>query len=215
MGTSIPKPFIKVNGKTILEYTVGKFAELPFVEQIVISVGKESIAKVQQIFPKNRTHGGKIQCVEGGKERQDSVIKALAYLDNPDLVAIHDAVRPLVTSGTIRKCCDVAYKRGAAVTGIPVKDTLKSVDTDERIRETMDRNNIWQAQTPQVFNLSLYRRAVAYSEKTHLRVTDDAGFIEALGEPVYMVKGESMNLKLTYPEDLPLIRTLLGYQDVE
>lgn len=212
MGTPVPKPFIEIDGKTILEYTVDKFLDLPFVERIVIPVGEKYIARVHKLFSSEKVAANKVVCVEGGSERQYSVAKALSYLVNPDLVAVHDAVRPLVSSATIRKCCDMADAEGAAVAGVPVRDTLKKVDEDERIKATTDRQGLWQAQTPQVFKLSLYRRALDNAEKTGLQVTDDAGLIEALGEPVYMIKGETMNIKLTYPGDLPLITTLLRDQ---
>lgn len=212
MGAPIPKPFIEINGKTILEYTVARFLELPFVRQIVISVGKEWLDHARNLFSETHGNGAKIICVEGGDERQYSVFRALQEISDVDLVAIHDAVRPMITGETIRACCRVASEKGAAIVGIPVRDTLKKVNTEGEIYETPGRIDCWHAQTPQIFSLSLYRRAVANSHEKKLKVTDDAELVEALGEPVFMVKGDSINIKLTYPEDLSMIKTLLIHQ---
>lgn len=209
MGTPIPKPFIEINGKTILEYTVARFIKLPFVRQIVIPVGKEWLDRARNLFPENPGDTAKIICVEGGAERQYSVARALQEISGVDLVAIHDAVRPMISENTIRTCCRLAIEKGAAIVGIPVRDTLKKVDKESKIYETPRRIDYWQAQTPQIFRLSLYRRAVANSQEKNLKVTDDAELIEAMGESVYMVEGDSINIKLTYPGDLPMIKTLL------
>jgi 2-C-methyl-D-erythritol 4-phosphate cytidylyltransferase len=145
---------------------------------------------------------------EGGAERADSVRAGLAKV-SPEAthIAIHDAARPMVTPGEVDRVFAAAVQTGAAILATPVTATLKRV-VDGRIVATQPRESLWAAQTPQAFELGLYRRAVEASEGA--AVTDDAQLVERLGEPVTIVEGSPQNLKITTQEDLKLASSIFA-----
>ncbi len=126
-----------------------------------------------------------------------------------DLVLVHDAVRPFVKLVHVEACCRAACETGAALLGIPAKDTMKRVDDRRIVRETPRRSSMWQAQTPQVFRKTLLVKAYERAAKDQFTGTDDASLVERLGEAVKMVEGDRMNMKLTYPLDLQLAELII------
>jgi 2-C-methyl-D-erythritol 4-phosphate cytidylyltransferase len=149
-----------------------------------------------------------VELCEGGAERADSVRAALAKV-SPEAthLAVHDAARPLVTSAEIDAVFAAAVETGAAILATPVTATLKRVEAGQ-IAATTPRDGLWGAQTPQAFELGLYRRAVKAAGD--VAVTDDAQLIERLGEPVAIVEGSPQNLKITTLEDLRLAAAILS-----
>ena len=148
-----------------------------------------------------------VRCVVGGDRRQDSVAAGIAAAAAAAWYLVHDGARPLVTRELAARLLEAARAHGAAVPGVPVADTLKRVDDDGRVFETVDRTTVRAVQTPQAFSGALLRRA--HADVTD-DVTDDAAMIEAIGEPVYVVEGDAANLKVTRPIDLELARLLLA-----
>lgn len=142
----------------------------------------------------------------GGERRQDSVQAGLGALGEEELVAIHDSARPLIGPTLIDACYEAAERDGAAVPGLPVRDTVKRASADGWVVETVDRTGLWAVQTPQVFRTALIRQAY---EQLDREVTDDSAALELLGYPVRIVPGDPKNLKLTTPEDLVVARALL------
>jgi 2-C-methyl-D-erythritol 4-phosphate cytidylyltransferase len=128
-----------------------------------------------------------------------------------DIIAIHDAARPLVTSATVRECIDVANTGICAVAGCQVIDTMKFVDEEFQVVETPDRNLLWHAHTPQVFPADLLRRAYESGKVG----TDDAALLEPLGVRVQMVDDGGMNIKVTQPEDMVIARAILRLQSAD
>jgi 2-C-methyl-D-erythritol 4-phosphate cytidylyltransferase len=148
--------------------------------------------------------------VAGGRERQDSMRAGLAALPaGIELVAVHDAARPLVTPGAVRRVIAAARESGAAILAVPVRDTIKRV-RDGRILETPVRAECWAAQTPQVFRVEILREALAKADAEGRLGTDEAELVEALGVAVHVVRGEPENLKVTGPEDLLLAERILA-----
>jgi len=151
------------------------------------------------------------EVVEGGAERFDSVANALARVPaDVAFVAVHDAVRPLITPSLIDTIFAAAKRHGAVVPGVPVADTLKRVEAEtNKIVGTQPRAGLWQAQTPQVFRRDWLAEAYARRNEFPDAITDDAQLIEALGHPVFAVQGSSSNFKITTKDDLELADAVL------
>ena len=212
MGSAIPKPFIKVGGKSILEHTISRFVEFDEVVQIIVATSENYIQEIEEMVEKFK---GEVQfdVVEGGSERQYSIYNALKFIDEEiDLIAVHDAVRPFVRVELIEECCRVAEKAGGAVLGVPAKDTIKKVNSALAIEETPNRSFLWQAQTPQIFQRQLLIDAYESAIEGEYVGTDDASLVERINGRVQMVEGDRENLKITYPVDLKIAELILEKQ---
>ena len=196
--------FAKVGGKTILARVVGTFQKCSAVDQVILVVNQQSVDKVRQLVAEN--HWDKITevCV-GGKRRQDSVAAGIKQLKNCDWVIIHDGARPLVTRELIERGLEAAQETGAAVAAVPVTDTIKVAGDDRIVLETLPRQNLWAAQTPQVFRYSLI--AEAY-KRAKGEATDDASLVEQAGYKVKLYMGAYDNIKVTTKNDLLIAETL-------
>ncbi|HEY7118733.1 MAG TPA: 2-C-methyl-D-erythritol 4-phosphate cytidylyltransferase, partial [Tepidisphaeraceae bacterium] len=151
--------------------------------------------------------------VPGGSERQDSVRAGLDALGfGCEWVIVHDAARPLITCDLVQRGLHTVRRHRAAVAAVPVRDTLKRVHEQAEgrlVRETVSRDRLWAAQTPQLFQQPVLRQAFQAAGRRAAQFTDDASLVEAMGWPVAVFEGASDNLKVTYPEDLPLVEALL------
>lgn len=200
--TKISKPLVKINSKPIVIYSLNTFSKHPYIKDIVLVVNK---LNRKEIIKKIRQHRiRKIrQVVIGGRRRQDSVLNGLKAIDSrSDLVLIHDAVRPFIDKATISSVIKEAQKSGAAVVGVAVVATIKEVASCQLsvVRKTLNRDLLWEVQTPQVFKKNLILEA--YRKFGNLDVTDDAMLAEKLGAKVKIVPGSYKNIKITTPEDL-------------
>lgn len=214
MGSDIPKPFIKVGNRTILEHTVSRFLDSPLVGQIIIATSPDYIKTIEKMDMMSEGFGDvHLQVVEGGSERQFSIYNALrCVLDTMDLVAVHDAVRPFIRPELIETCVTVARDKGGAIVGVPAKDTIKQVNDKRVVTSTPDRSVLWQAQTPQVFQKQLLLKAYESAIADNFVGTDDASLVERVGGVIQMVEGDRENLKITYPVDLKIAELILGEQ---
>ena len=210
MGLSSPKQFYELAGDPILVHTLRVFQQIEAIGHIVVVVPAENCPWVEDLVQSN--HLTKVyRVIAGGNERQDSVLFGLKVLpDDVELVLVHDGVRPFVPVAVVEKCLQEAEKSGAAMAAIQVKDTLKTVSRQKMIEKTIDRADVWQAQTPQVAKKSLLLEAYALAaEKEDFIATDEAGLLELLGCPVKVVEGSEKNIKITRPEDLILAKAIL------
>lgn len=210
MNAKISKPFIPIFGKPIIAYTLEKFEQCKLIEKIYLIVNREE----KDLYLKNiilRYNFTKVQgLIEGGKTRQDSVYNGLKALDaDTDIVVIHDGARPLVGEKLIQDSIKAAQKYGAAILVIPIKDTIKKSQKYMFVNGTLDREQIWRAQTPQSFKydiiLSAYKKA--YQDK--LWATDDAAIVERYGHKVKMIIGSEENIKITTPFDIIIAQNFL------
>ncbi len=210
MGTRTPKPFIELEGATILEHTLRNFARLSRLSEIVVATSGEWMEKVEEILSLFRKDGLRAKVVEGGSERQFSIYNALKSVSKDiELVAVHDAVRPFISSELIEACCEKAQSFGASIIAVPAKDTIKRVDETGLIQGTPDRKFLWQAQTPQVFKKEILTEAYKAALESGFVGTDDASLVEQLGYEVGVVEGDRRNLKITYPIDLKIAELIL------
>jgi 2-C-methyl-D-erythritol 4-phosphate cytidylyltransferase len=195
------KPFVPLENRAVWLHSAERFLQRDDVEQLIIAIAPEDRAAFDAKFGANVAILG-IEVVQGGHNRADSVRQALTRVKpNVDLVAVHDAARPCLANEWIDRVFAAAERSGAAILALPVRGTLKRV-TDGVIRETIDRQNIWEAQTPQVFRRQLLLDAYAQSDAS--AATDEAQLVERLGHPVSVVEGSPLNLKITTKEDLRL-----------
>lgn len=209
MQTEIPKPFLQLAGKTILEHTISRFYGLPGLSQIIIPASKAYVGRIREILKPKLPDTIALHVIEGGTERQFSIEKALRVIKGAGLVIIHDAVRPFIKKSHIQSCCEAAADQGGAVLGVPVKDTIKKVDSRFFVDHTPERKTLWQVQTPQVFQAEIILEAYRQAKIDHFIGTDDASLVERLGQTVKMVRGDYQNIKITYPLDLKLAQLLL------
>lgn len=210
MGSDVPKPFIEILGKTILQRSIECFLEVEGLSQVIVATSKEYIEDCVRIFGKLNDSEVSLLAIEGGTERQYSIQNALSKLEeNIELVAIHDAVRPFVHIDHIRNCFNEAAEFGGAILGVPAKDTIKKLNTECIIEETPDRSALWQAQTPQVFKKDLIRKAYTSAIANNFLGTDDASLVEKIGGKVRVVEGDRGNFKITYPIDLKIAELIL------
>ena len=195
------KPFIPLENKAVWLHSAEKFLNRDDVKQVILVISPEDREEFDSKFAANVMILG-IEVVEGGKERSDSIANALAKVkDDIDYIAVHDAARPCIANEWIDNVFGTAEKSGAAILAIPIAGTIKRV-ANGNIEETVPRANLWEAQTPQVFERKLLLDA--YAKRGESPATDDAELVERLGKPVTIVEGSPVNLKITTKEDLRL-----------
>ncbi len=217
------KLLVKINRKPIIIYSLDILSRHPLVKEIVLVVNALNRKKIVEAVKKYRIL--KIsRIVQGGVRRQDSVYNGLKEIDKKaDLVLIHDAGRPFIDKKIVDSVVIAADKYGAAITGVPVKATIKKVtktpghqDTGTPrhqetghviVEKTIDRSNLWEIQTPQVFKKNIILKA--FQKFAHQDATDDAMLVEKLGKPVKIVEGSYFNIKITTPEDLIIAEAIL------
>ena len=201
------KPFAPLAGRAVWLHSAEKFLEREDVSQVVIVVSPEDKESFLEKFGANLAFMG-VTLAEGGRHRAESVRNGLLKLEpDIDFVAVHDAARPCLAQQWIDAVFDAGKKHGAAILATPVASTLKRVGKDDFVSQTVDRNGLWEAQTPQVFSRSLLEKAFASGQLE--QPTDEAQLIEVLGHPVRIVKGSPINFKITSREDLKLAEQAL------
>jgi 2-C-methyl-D-erythritol 4-phosphate cytidylyltransferase len=203
MGSNVPKQFLLIDGKPILHHTLSVLDQCSIVDEIVLVVSEREIGKAQQQI--QNSHPKVTKIIMGGEERQDSVGNGLESLDSEtDIVVVHDGVRPFVTPDLIRETVEAARDFGAAITAIPVSDTIKKVNEEGLVERTVDRCGLWRVQTPQTFQVSLLKEAFAKAQAENYYGTDESSLIEYLGREVKVIPGSEFNIKITRSEDLVL-----------
>lgn len=203
MGSKTPKQFLSLKNKPILYHTIKRLGLIPEINEIIIVLPEDHISWFEnEIMPKLDIDK-KIKITMGGLERQNSVKNGLEKLDKKSsMVLIHDGVRPFVTKTEIKKLIDRCKKTGAVIPGVPVVETIKKCNGDKLIRKTISRENLFLAQTPQVFKTEVLKKAHEKGVRENISATDDSLLLELLGMEVEVVEGSRFNIKITTPEDL-------------
>ncbi|MCE5322674.1 2-C-methyl-D-erythritol 4-phosphate cytidylyltransferase [bacterium] len=207
-GRPVNKVFAEIAGKPILAHTISVFESCEAIGEIIIVAGKNEIEAVGELV--DRFGFGKVTHItEGGKERQDSVYRGLEKVTS-EIVAIHDAARPMVTCDIISRSIDEAQRSGACIVAVPVIDTIKSVTPQCMVSDTIDRSNLYCIQTPQTFKIELIKKAYDQAYADGYYATDDSALVERIGEKVAIVQGSYDNIKITTPSDMELASMKLG-----
>jgi 2-C-methyl-D-erythritol 4-phosphate cytidylyltransferase / 2-C-methyl-D-erythritol 2,4-cyclodiphosphate synthase len=213
MGLDHPKQYHLLAGVPILVHTVRVFASASCIDRIVVVVPADRVESTAALMAEYDLSGDTLQVISGGRRRQDSVKAGLDTLnDDVDVVLVHDGARPLLSNDLISRCCDAAIQYGAAIAAVPVKDTLKKGGPDNRILHTVDRKDLWQAQTPQASRLSLLLDA--YDAAGNRDVTDEASLLELAGTDVHLVEGSETNIKITRPDDLIIAEKIMQNNEI-
>jgi 2-C-methyl-D-erythritol 4-phosphate cytidylyltransferase len=210
MGTSTPKQFLMIGGLPVLVHALRVLEDASAVTEIILAVPEQDREFCHaEIITR---HGFKkiSQVVSGGVQRQDSVRHALEAMPaNAHIALVHDAVRPFITVEMINRVITAAAKTGGAIVAIPMRDTVKQVDREGVIHTTVDRGQLWLAQTPQAFRATLLQEAHRKAMVDGFQGTDEAQLVERLGQPVAIVEGSTENIKITRPEDLAIGEAIL------
>src|SRR5699024_563401 len=214
MGSKINKQFISIDNKPILAHTIEKFEICNYVDEIIVVAKDEEIEYCKREIVKKYGFNKVSKVVRGGKTRQDSAYNGLLGLnEKAGIVLIHDGARPFVKNENIVDGIKGVLKYDACVIGVPVKDTIKVVGSDNDVDKTPNRDKIWAAQTPQCFKHAIIMEAYEKAIKNGFVGTDDSMLVERAGYEVKMVMGSYENIKITTPEDLIVAESLLKDKD--
>ncbi len=211
MGNDVPKQFLKVAGKQVIEHTIEVFEKNEQIDEICIVSRQDYVLTLEELIVRN--HYQKVQKIlAGGKERYESSLAAInAYIDDNDNLLLHDAVRPLLNDRIINDCIDALQTYNAVDVAVKTTDTIIQVTGDDCIAHIPNRNELRNGQTPQAFKRGVIAHAYELAlQDPHLKTTDDCGIVRKYlpKEPIYVVTGENFNIKLTYIEDIFLLDKL-------
>jgi 2-C-methyl-D-erythritol 4-phosphate cytidylyltransferase len=199
MGTELPKQFLKIGHKTIIETTIEIFNTCKEIDEIIVVIND----KHMHYFNNNIDKKKPIYIVSGGENRQQSVYNALYNVnDKCEIVLIHDSVRPFVTHQNINDCIQGAIKYDGCTMGVKSKDTIKVCSNNNMIVNTLDRELLFCIQTPQAFKVDVIKLAHETAKEEDFLGTDDSVLLERLGYEVKVIEGEYSNIKITTKEDL-------------
>lgn len=210
MGAAVPKQYLPLAGRTVIEWSLAPFFERERTSGIVVALAEGD----QRWSQTNLAEHAKIITTIGGAERMDSVLAGLKALEvraaASDWVLVHDAARPCLSSADLdRLLNELSEDEVGGLLAAPVVDTLKRADEQQRISQTVPREKLWRALTPQMFRFELLRRALQSAVENRVAVTDEAQAVEALGLRPKLIAGDADNVKITLPEDLPRAERIL------
>ncbi len=213
MESSSPKQYLLLDGKPVLVHTLLHLQHSSLIDEYLVVAPEKDLSVIRDKMGKPYGLSKLRDVIAGGRERQDSVRNGLAEVGEEwDVVVIHDGVRPFVTEEMLTAVITAALRDGAAIAGVPAKDTVKEVSPAGTISATLDRDRIWLAQTPQAFQRPILQEAFRRADAENYRGTDDASLVERLGVPVTMIFGSYNNLKITTPEDLITAEAFLQWR---
>ncbi len=207
---AVRKQYVALDGIPILGRTLNIFDSCQRVSQIIVVVPKEDLDFCRNEILLSAKLQKDVILVAGGAERQDSVFNGLKAIESDDgIVLIHDGVRPFVRQEHLIACINGAAELGACILGIPAFDTVKKVSLTNEVTQTLKRDTLWLAQTPQAFKVKLIKKAHEAAKQEGFIGTDDASLVERLGEVVKIIPGSRSNIKITNREDLKLARAIV------
>lgn len=213
MQSDVPKQYLMLEDKPVLQHTLERLASHPQISGIVVALADQDPWWSELDFNPDC----ELLLAKGGKERADSVLNALHALaihtDDDPWLLVHDAARPCLRHQDINRMLEtlISHQVGG-ILGVPVTDTVKRADADNQILETVDRSGLWRAATPQMFRLGLLKKALESASKQGLSVTDEASAMELAGWQPMMVEGHQDNIKITVPQELALAALFMRQQ---
>jgi 2-C-methyl-D-erythritol 4-phosphate cytidylyltransferase len=211
MGTSTNKQFLILDNKPIIVHTLQIFEECRTVDGVYLVVNQKDLPIIQEEILETYRFNKVMKLVMGGRLRQDSVRNGLEAIENPcDIVIIHDGARPFISPSFIEKSIFLMEMFDAIIPALPVKDTIKVVSKEGFVLKTLERDSLWQIQTPQTFKYEVIVKAYREGMAKKLCGYDDATFLEFLGKRVKVIEGSPYNIKITTPEDLIIAKGMLS-----
>jgi 2-C-methyl-D-erythritol 4-phosphate cytidylyltransferase len=216
MESALPKQYLPLHGKTVIEHSLSRLGSHPLISGVVVAISADD-QHWQRLDLSARDN---IHTTTGGAERCHSVLNGLTHLaelaNDDDWVLVHDAARPCIHADDITRMIEqLRVHPVGGLLGLPVADTMKRTDNDGTVLETISRDNLWRALTPQMFRLASLRDAVQQALEDGFLVTDEASAMEHIGLSPQMVEGRSDNIKITRPDDLQLAELYLARQEKE
>lgn len=213
MGAGKNKLLLELCGVPVLIHTIRVFERDDECQGIILAINPQDEGELKALF--KRYHIKKvINLVTGGTERQFSIFNALKTVTTDGMILVHDAARPFIQVEQIHRLVKKAAETGAAIIGVPAKDTMKTIK-DGVVTATVERSSLWAVQTPQAFHISLLLKAYEEAERDGFLGTDDASLVERLDYPIAIVEGDYENIKLTTPEDLYIAEAILKKREKE
>lgn len=200
-GSGVPKQFQPLAGKPLVQHVIERFLLDENVTRVVVPVADVLLGSVK--------NSDRVSFVAGGETRQQSVIHGLAEAEDAELIAVHDAARPLFSTAIFHAVIAAAREVGAGLPVIPVSDTIHVMNADATIKQTLDRTMLGAAQTPQCFRAEILRDILERAQREGIEGTDEAGLAVRFGYAVKGVPGDPRNLKITVPEDLEVAESYL------
>lgn len=212
MNTNCPKQYLLLKEKPVLYYALKTFEE-SLIDEIILVVGRNELEYCKREIIEPYKFTKIIKIVEGGKERYHSVFNGLKEVKEADYIFIHDGARPFLHKKTIERLFHEVKRTKACIAGMPVKDTIKVVDNKNKVEHTLNRDKVWQIQTPQVFDYNLVKQAYDKLFESQIEnITDDAMVVEQMtGHSITLVEAGYENIKITTPEDLIIGEALVDY----
>ncbi|RUO36355.1 2-C-methyl-D-erythritol 4-phosphate cytidylyltransferase [Aliidiomarina sanyensis] len=214
MGLEIPKQYLRIHERSILDYSIAALLADARIQEVIVALHPDDTLFVST----EAANDPRVHSVIGGTTRAKSVQNALEHAalqaEKNTLVVVHDAARPGLPPDALARLLDQAERdpQRGCVMALPVRDTLKSASSQWHITGTVDRQTVWQAQTPQVFLLEALHHALQHAERAGSQITDESSAIEALGGRPKLVLGSRAAMKVTDPDDLPLVSFYLSQQ---
>ncbi len=210
MNNAVRKQYLHIAGQPVLTHTLNAIDACKSIDKIFLVVPMEDFEFCKDNIISNCKLSKKVRLIPGGTKRQESVYNGIkAASDKSRIIIIHDGVRPFVLHEQIDACIAGAEEFGACILGIPVYDTLKK-SNGSWISKTLTRKNVWLAQTPQVFQAPIIKKAYENAMRHNLAGTDDASLVEILGHKVKILNGSKYNIKITNKEDLKLAEAIIA-----
>ena len=211
IGGEVPKTYLPVCGRPMVLRTLDQFFSAQAIEEVVLVIAADEFLRCETMLRDDSELANRPWILQsGGPTRQQSVKKGLEKIgSDTDIVVIHDGARPFVSPALIDRCVQASRDKGAVVVGVPVRDTIKIVSNDRWVQTTLSRSSLWAIQTPQVFRKQWIVEAHDRAAREAFEATDDAMLVERIGKPVFVVDGESTNIKITTPEDVWFAEALL------
>jgi 2-C-methyl-D-erythritol 4-phosphate cytidylyltransferase / 2-C-methyl-D-erythritol 2,4-cyclodiphosphate synthase len=209
MNAALPKQFLQLAGTPVLVHTVSRVLELENVCDVVIALPRAHVATARQVLSR-RAWAVPVRCVPGGPTRQESVRRGVvAVRGKPEVILVHDAVRPLCDAPTMRRVIEAAWRHGGAVPGLPATETIQRVSHAGRVLRTPPRDELFAIQTPQCFRSEVLRGALESARKAGFNGTDESSVARWAGHAVYVVEGSPENIKITRPLDLEIAELIM------
>jgi len=214
MGHQTPKQFLPLGAYPLIVHSLRTMQTLPAIREILLMVPAGVETEWREMIVDTYGITKVTHVLTGGATRQDSVSNGLKkVLPGTDIVVIHDGVRPFATQSMFEGCIQAATEADGAIVAMKVQDTTKRVSEDGVIQETIDRNGLWAAQTPQAFRYEVLVAALDHARINHIQMTDEASLVERLGYTVKVHEGSSENLKVTTPQDLTFAELFLHWRE--
>ena len=214
-GRPLTKQFMELDGEPVILRTIRQFDRASCIDELILVIREEEKTRYPALL-RGAGLQKPVKLTVGGATRQESAEAGLrAVSDKCRFLAIHDGARPLITPAQIEAVAKEAYRIGAAAAASRAKDTVKLTDGNGFVEQTPDRENVWNAATPQIFKVEEYRAAVYEGKQSGVKVTDDCSLAEAVGFPVRMVDVGYQNLKITTKEDLAFAHAILALRAEE